>query len=288
MDLHLLSDDERRAQCRRELEGLEHWLRRLIHETLSAAHGAEYLDGVDQGGRRVIKKPVARDITDRRAREPQRYHRPVDAAHLDDLVTVLCNPENWRQYFGEALSGAFPLGSEEARTFLGRLIDIRHKLSHANPISVHEAARVVCYTLDVIGALKGYYMKRNLENEYNVPRILRVADSLGNVYHVPELGGEGVTSIRTTPSLRPGDRLSIEVEIDPSFERSSYTIEWRWLRMTSEEGGDSERLVIDIDNRHVDETFKVQCYVNSTKEWHRHGVFDDLVQITYRVLPPLS
>jgi hypothetical protein len=111
MDLHLLSDDERRALCRRELEALEHWLRRLIHETLSAAHGADYLDAVDQGGRRVIKKPVADDIAERLKDEPLRYYRPVDAAHLGDLVTVICNPFNWRQYFGAALSKAFPLGA---------------------------------------------------------------------------------------------------------------------------------------------------------------------------------
>jgi hypothetical protein len=133
MDLHFLSDDERRPHCRCELEALEHWLRRLIHETFSAAHGAEYLDAVDQGGRRLIKKQVALDIADRRAREPLRYQRPVDAAHLDDVVTVICNAEHWRHYFGAALSGAFPLGNEEARTFLRRLVDVRNKLSHANP-----------------------------------------------------------------------------------------------------------------------------------------------------------
>ena len=226
MDLHLLSDDERRSLCRRELEGLELWLRRLIHEAFSAAHGADYLDAVDQGGRRLIKKQVAGDIADRRAREPLRYHRPVDAAHLDDLATVICNPENWRHYFGAALSGAFPLGNVEARTFLGRLVGIRNKLSHANPISVHEAARVTCYTLDVIEALKGYYMNRNLENEYNVPTIIRVTDSFGNVFDISGMRGAREDAIvrkaESSGDLRPGERLSIEIEVDPSFERSNY------------------------------------------------------------------
>jgi Swt1-like HEPN len=248
MDLHLLSDDERRALCRRELEALELWLRRLIHEAFSAAHGAEYLDAVDRGGR-LIKKQVAGDIADRRAKEPLRYHRPVDAAHLDDLVTVLCNPQNWRHYFGAALSGAFPLGNEEARTFFGRLVGVRNKLSHANPISVHEAARVICYTLDVIEALKGYYMNGNLENEYNVPMIIRVTDSFGNVFDVSGLRGDQEFTTRTSSSLRPGDRLSIEIEIAPSFERSSYCLKWGWSRKGSGEEEDSERIVIEIENR---------------------------------------
>ena len=248
MDLHLLSDDERRALCRRELEALEHWLRRLIHEPLSAAHGADYLVAVDQGGRRLIKKPVADGIADRLKDEPSRYHRPVDAAHLGDLVTVICNPFNWRQYFGAALSKAFPLGSEEARTFLGRLVDVRNKLSHANPISLHEAARVICYTLDVIEALKGYYTERNMENEYNVPTVIRVTDSLGNVCDVSQRrgGGAAVCRLEKSPSgsLRPGDRLSIEVEIDPSFEGSSYGILWIWDGKRSEDDATSRRVVI--------------------------------------------
>ena len=290
MDLHLLSDDERRALCRRELEALEHWLRRLIHETFSAAHGAEYLDGVDQGGRRLIKKPVRRGIADRRAREPLRYPRPVDAAHLGDLVIIICNPENWRPYFGVALTEAFPLGSEEARTFLGRLVDVRNKLSHANPISVHEAARVICYTLDVIEALKGHYMNRNLEREYNVPTIIRVTDSFGNEFDVSRIRyGAGSIVLKKAPAgvLRPGERLSIEVEIDPTFERSSYCINWFWPEMMSA-AGDSERIVIAIENRHVREDFRVSCTVKSTREWHKLGDYDDLIHIGYRVLPPLS
>jgi hypothetical protein len=71
MDLHVLSDNERRALCRRELEGLEHWLRRLIHKEFSAAHGADYLNAADQSCRRLIKKPVADEIAKRRAKEPE-------------------------------------------------------------------------------------------------------------------------------------------------------------------------------------------------------------------------
>jgi len=190
MDLHLLNNDARRSLCRRELEALEHWLRRLVHETLAAAHSVEYLDAVDRGGRRLIKREVRDEIAKRLEKEPARYQRPVDAALLGDLVTIICNFENWRDYFGAALEEAFPLGNEDARIFLRRLVDIRNKLSHANPISVHEAARVICYTLDVIDSMKAYYMKRNLEKEYNVPTIIRITDSLGNEFDLSGKRGE--------------------------------------------------------------------------------------------------
>lgn len=292
MDLHLLSDDERRALCRRELEGLEHWLRRLIHEAFSAAHGADYLNAVDQSGRRLIKKSVADEIAKRRAKEPPRYHRPVDAAQLSDLVIIICNPENWLHRFGNALSEAFPLGSQEARALLNRLVDVRNKLSHANPISVHEAARVISYTLDVIEALKGYYVTQNLEKEYNVPTVIRLADSLGNVFDVSGKRGDREASFiqfdaRRSGSLRPGERLSIEAEIDPSFERSIYRIHWHWPPSFSS-SEDNEQILIEIDNRHVRQTFTVTCLIISNNNWHKHGDYDDRIFIHYRVLPPLS
>ncbi len=238
-----------------------------------------------------IKKQVADDIADRRAREPLRYYRPVDAAHLGDLITVICNPENWRHYFGVALSEAFQAGNEEARIFLGRLVDVRHRLSHANPISVHEAARVICYTLDVTQALKGYYMQRNLEKEYNVPTIIRVTDFFGNLFDVSGKRGYPEPSViqfnaTLLGSLRPGDRLSIEAEIDPSFERSSYRTRWKWPGTLKSAHG--EQVTIDIEYRHVHQIFPVACFVISNEEWHKFGDYDDRVSINYRVLPPLS
>lgn len=294
MDLHVWSDDERRAHCRRELEALEHWLRRLVHETLSAEHGDEYLEAVYGDGRRLIKKEVAHDIAQRRAKEPLRYHRPVDAAHLDDLVTILCNPENWRRHFGAVLLRTFPQGHEEARTFLNRLVDVRHKLSHANPISVHEAARVICYTWDVREALKVYYRERNLEKEYNAPTIIRVTDSLGNVAYDSDIRrnrtGAGVCRFSSGPSgsVRPGERLSIEVEVDPSFDRSDYTIRWSWPVAPGVSYKDSDRFVLDIEQTHIRPEFSIYCQVISDKSWHRLGSYDDSVAIIYKVLPPIS
>jgi hypothetical protein len=286
MDLHLLSDDQRRAHCRRELEALEHWLRRLIHETFSAAHGTEYLGAMHHGGR-VIKKEVADAVADRRAKEPGRYSRSVDAAHLGDLVTIICNPENWQHHFGAALREAFPLGAGEARFFLGRLVGVRNKLSHANPISVHEAARVICYTMDVTEALKGHYMNRNLGSEYNVPTIIRITDSLGNV--LTATPPNFITGDFSATPLRPGDCFSIEAEIDPTFERSGYRVKLKWSGQSRDERHeDSERAIIHIENRHVREAFDVQCMVISTREWHKFGDFDDFARIRYKVLPPLS
>jgi hypothetical protein len=295
MPLHQLTDDERRSHCRREIEALEHWLRRLVHETFSGVYGPGYLDAVGGDGNRLFRNETVAATKNRRSEDPARYPRPIDAATLDDLVRVICKPENYDRHFREALGIAFPEGAREARTFLGRIVTIRNNLSHANPITVHEAARAICYPQDVIASLKEYYTAMSQQREYDVPMIIRVADSLGNVRQGSELLMPPTVAVvcrfytGTSGQLHPGDRLSIEVEIDPTFERSSYRVRWAWR-----EGNkwalvdDANHVTIQIDNSHVQEVFGVTCSVISNRDWHRYGDHDHRVLLCYKVLPPPS
>ena len=187
MPLHVLTDDERRSHCRREIEALEHWLRRLVHETLSQAYGVTYLDATGEDGNRLFKTATAANIKERYDNHPSQYLRIIDATHLDDLVNVICKEAYYKRYFKEPLKAAFPEGNEEARTFLNKIVEIRHRLAHANPISVHDATRALCYTQDVIASLKEYYTAMNRGSEYNVPMIIRVANSQGNVCQATEI-----------------------------------------------------------------------------------------------------
>jgi hypothetical protein len=120
MPLHELTDDERRSHCRREIEALECWLRRLVHETFSKAYGPGYLDATGKDGNQLFRTDTVKAIEVRRSEEPSRYARPIDAATLDDLVRVICKPENYNQHFFNALRIAFPERAQEARTFLNR------------------------------------------------------------------------------------------------------------------------------------------------------------------------
>lgn len=169
MPLHTLSDDERRSHCRREIDALELWLRRLVHEIFSDAYGPEYLDAVGADGNPLFKAPTIKEIKARRASQSSRYPRVIDAADFDDLVKVICNHHNYDRHFRDALGVAFPEGKQEARTFLDRIVEVRNNLSHANPITVHDAARLICYTQDVIASLKEHYAAMNMQREYNVP-----------------------------------------------------------------------------------------------------------------------
>jgi hypothetical protein len=172
-------------------------------------------------------------------------------------------------------------------------VDIRNKVSHANPISVHEAIRAICYSQDVIASLKEHYAAMDQQRDYDVPTIIRVADSLGNVRHESELISTGTGCFcefgkEASGRLHPGQRLTIEVEVDPTYERSSYRFRWMTFHGTqpSSFNDDVERVAIEIDDSHVGQIFDVRWEVISNKAWHRYGRHDDMVDLRYKVLPP--
>lgn len=119
--------------------------------------------------------------------------------------------------------------------------------------------------------------------------VIKVTDSLGNVR---QRSGDDdyFWQFATGASGRvyPGDRLTIEVEVDPMFERASYRLKWSWRGNGLETLGDTNRAIIDIGNAHIDESFAITCIVTSNRDWHRMRAHDDRVIIVYKVLPPLS
>jgi len=291
MPLYSIRGSELRDHCKRAIEGLELWLRRLIDDKLSAAYGGNYLDATKPDGGRVIRGELARTLTERQSNEPKRYSRRIDAALLDEEISIICNPALYETHFEDALKPSFPLGAESARVILERLIPPRNALYHANPLSVHDAHRVLCYTLDVIEALKDYYAKQNMAQQYNVPTVIRVTDSLGHVVYLSTAnrhpGGFAMIDYSNDASayLRCGDTLSIDVEVDPTFDPKEYEVEW----LIANVGGPKipgPKFHLLLTEHYVSTRFCAVCRVTSNKSWHKLGNSDDQIDIAYRVLPP--
>jgi hypothetical protein len=289
MPLHGVPESELRDHCKRSIEALEYWLRRLIHLELSRAYGPNYIDELKPDGARVIRSEMARRLKERAAGNPSRFARPIDAALLDDEIDVICNHELYKTHFSPALGDAFPEGPVEARTFLSRLVEPRNRLAHAHGISVHDASRILCYTQDVIAALKEFYKDQNLQQQFNAPLVIRVVDSLGHVTE-PSARRDGPVMLdySNDPSsyLRCGDTISIEVDVDVSFDPSSYAIQW----LISNIGGPTtygRHFSLVLTERYVWTRFCAVCRVISKASWHRFGTHDDQLDIAYRVLPPL-
>jgi hypothetical protein len=221
---------------------------------------------------------------------PGRYKRPVDAALLNDLITIICKPDTYESCFATALRVAFPLGNEEARNFLNRLLAPRNHLSHANPISIRQAEQVICYSNDVVHALRDFYAMRGKADAYNAPSILRMCDSFGHMEHAQAAHADMHKfdySDDPASYLRPGDTLTIEIEVDPSFSDEGFMVNWSSIHVDDQRGERLVKFVLPIENRHVGRELPIIIKIISHQDWHRHQVWDDLWRVSYRVLPPM-
>jgi len=285
--LTAMLDDEARQLCRTKIESLEHWLRRLVHETLVQAHGPDYATKLDGSGTPILGKKRTTVALQRMADEPGRYPRLVDAVLLSDLTDLVYS---FWSLFQPALGSAFPQGPEVARTFLRRIEAPRNGLSHANAVSIRAMEQVLCYSNDVIESLKDYYRLQGSEAEYDVPLILALRDFRGRVWSRSELEHPLIStnlyldlSADSTYYLRPGDELALEVEIDPAFDTVPYRTEWGYGQIS---GIADRRLVAVISEQHIGQRFSVVCNVVTDRRWHRlQNQTDDQFVMVFKVLP---
>ncbi len=284
--LHRIPYDDLRLACRQKLETCELWLRRLIHDELSRRFGTEYFYQGRHNGMHLFRTDVRVHATQRMADNPNRYSKATDTLLFDHLIDTVCKHDLYALCFSSSLGQAFPEGPIEARTFLRRLVRIRNALSHANPISVHDAERVLCYCDDVIGALKEYYSNRNMMTEYNAPLFTRFVDSFGH----SDTPAKSHIWLDYTGStiLRPGDGMRLEVEVDSSFGPDDYIVSWIVCNVARNETGTGPHFTLMLLPQHVGERLDIQATLNSKREWHRHGTFDARMTITYKVIPPLE
>jgi len=287
-----LNIDLIRSDCRNTIENLEIWLRNLIDNELSKKYGTNYLDYTSSDGKRLIKKEIIKDALQRKSNDSSRYPRLIDAMLLDDEIKIICHPNLYRDFFNQALSQAYPNGNDEARTFLNRLIPIRNKLYHGNPISIREAEKVICYSNDALDSIKEYYKSQLMEKKYNAPTIIKVTDSFGNIFYSSQIKrnstGRGLCDTRTTEKniIYPGDKISIEVEIDSSFNEDDYSINWIFDKKDKTSFQiNSNKILLEIDNQHIRTDYAIYCSVISKEDWHRCGDVDDSIAIIYQIAP---
>jgi hypothetical protein len=87
MPLHRLSEDELRSHCKRTIEALEFWLRRLIHVCLSETYGSDYVHATKSNGvDRVIRTEIAKRLTEAVIREPARYLKAPERKSLSEAA----------------------------------------------------------------------------------------------------------------------------------------------------------------------------------------------------------
>lgn len=285
---HDYTQDELRSYCRSCIETMEVWARRLIHEKMTETYGNDYLNATRDGGEPLVKKDIKKHVQNMVEKEPGRFNRPVDTLFIDHIIYFLCNPKWYKNLFKEAMDYAYPQGCDEAREYLSRLVPIRNPLSHSNPISMRQVEQAICYSHDFVEGLKQYYKDRGEDQMWNVPKIIKVKDSLGNVFEsITEKMSIGA-SVTVPQYLRSGEKYSVEIEVDSSFKPDEYDIKWRMSGKNTADFNNSKRLTVDLNLSDVGETTIITCTVTQRKDWHRFGNHDSCVNVHLKVLPPVE
>ena len=292
-----------RERCRTQIEVFEHWARRFLDEKFRVEYGDDYLNAVVQNGQPLIKSEINKRIQDRKKGDPGRFPRDIDAILIEDLAYFFTREDLYGAHF-KTVFELFYSGSEEIRSVLKRLIAIRNKLAHGNPISPHEAEQCICYTNDFIEVLKNYYVQEGKEKEFNVPVILSFSDSQGNKsirkdtgytwevrqFYNPQHRDIFPDSIKT--KLRSGEKYKLVLEVDSSFSSDSYKIAWALLCGYQKKASGTGRIVqFILTDEMVSFAPEIEIKLKTNRKWHRFGNIDcdDQVKIHLSsVLPPIE
>lgn len=286
---HEYTQEELRAYCRSCIESLEIWARRLVHEKMVEKYGENYIEKTLPDKNFLIKKEIRDHISTMQAKNPAKFSRPVDTLFIDQIIYFLCKKEWYASLFKEALDYTYPQGREEVREFLDRLVPIRNSLSHSNPISMLEVERAICYSHDFIDGLKKYYKAKGEERVWNVPRIIKVADSLGNIFENPieTHGQQSIFTIQTP--LYCGEQYSVTVEVDSAFSPSEYDIIWEDNKGKEKNEFKNKRMYsIMFSAKDVAELHMITCKAISHKEWHKYTYYDCKISLHLTVLPHMN
>jgi hypothetical protein len=272
--------------ARRYVEAAETWLRRIIHHQFVNAYGPHYLQ--IEG---LISKRIRDQVRARKADPSLRFARDIDATTFEHVVDIVTKQEFYRERFKQVLDRAYPGNEEVPRHFLKILSNIRNDISHGRGCSARQVEQAICYTNDLIDALKQFFKDENMAQVYNVPTIIRFSDNQGNEHTL-----EGVpTDVNSRyidwrqigkGDLHVGDELVAEIEVDPSFDAVEYRVSWMVFGDHENYDRDGSVARIAIGTRHVGEQFELRFRVITAREWHRFFECDDGLGLIYRVLPP--
>ena len=283
------NEDELRAVCRNHLESFEKWSRLIVHKVLTEKIGENYFFSTNPDGNYLIKKALVEKAKEMMLNEPSRFPKPVDTLFLEDIIYILCKNDFYRDYFSSFLTKMYPEGVNELRTFLNRLIPIRNKLSHTNPFSIRDAEQCVCYCNDFIECIKEYFIMTNQEKDFNIPTIIKVVDSLGNEYLIKEgRAGETLNIIDPNTNQKKtffhNDKFSLDLTIDPSFDDTSYTLNWT-PKNGMEVLNNGKKINVTITDTLIGDEVILWCRLITKNTWHRFLNYDQQLIVHFKALP---
>lgn len=285
-----LTEEKIRSISKTAIENLEKWARLVIDKELTEKYGENFFYENDDDNNPIVKKELIRKSEQIKKENPARFSRMVDTLFLDEIIYFLCKESLYKSCFKKILDLIYPDGRMEAKTYLSAIIPIRNKLSHSNPISIREAEKAICYSNDFVDGVKDYMKKNGQQQQYNVPNIIKINDSLGNEFYLNKNINFELISIKDKDGslyeFEVGERYTVWLTLDPSFDKQEYQFRWTVENGSMITPNNLDHLDIIINEKLVGENQAIYCTLISNKNWHRYRGYDQQFAIAFKVLPP--
>ena len=285
-----LSEEKIRSRCRTAIENMEKWARLIIDKELTELYGKDFFYSKDNYNNPIVKKEIIKKAEKIKADNPERFSRMVDTLFLDEIIYFLCKDSLYKNCFKKILDLIYPDGKMEAMTYLSRIIPIRNKLSHSNPISIREAEKAICYSNDFVDGVKEYMKHSGQQQQYNVPNIIKINDSLGNEFYLNKNKNFELINIKDKDGnlheFEIGERYIVRLTLDPSFKSEEYKFRWSIENGYRLIPDNLDYLDIVFNDKLVGENQAIYCTLTSNKSWHRYRRYDQQFAIMFKVLPP--
>ena len=278
-----------REKSRQNLENLELWLKRLLNEKLTTHFGTDYIHYQFSHGGFLFKKEIREYVEKKFETEPSRFHNHIDTFLLDHLIYTLCKQDIYDLGVGDIFKESYKTSSV-LHDSLFTLIEPRNKLSHANlKLSHLEIYRILFHTSQIISCIQIYYVKAGKEKMYNVPQILHITSSTGEKKDFPEERSSKYFTLKENWDNNvffPGDTIRLDIAVSPEFSDDSYMILWkRSLFEKPNEHNTKSYFSYTFTEMDIKETFIISVSLVSNKKWHKHGSYDDKLDIFMSVAP---
>ncbi len=256
------------------LKDTENSLRDFIAFILSGRFGSDWEQKCGVTEDRLNKWKERKESEKKRQESGARDERLIYYADFYDLKTIL--KKHWN-LFSSALG--------DVKTFevwLSELEKLRDPDAHRRELLPHQKSLILGVSGEIRTKIARYRSSKESTDSY-YPRIEFVADNLGNSW---KLGRD--RWVDTGMKLRPGDVLEYVVTAsDPleeplqfqcTFEQGRYGHSDKW---TSENS-----FTFEVTEKYVGKLFFASISIRSSRNFHAHRNYDDLVKFTYEVLPP--
>jgi hypothetical protein len=139
-----------------------------------------------------------------------------------------------------------------------------------------------------VDSIKAYYAEINRYMDFNVPTIIAYSDSLGTREYFDSSNTSKKIRYNQHKRFRVGERIRMSIEIDASYDPSSYSVRWIWFYKDWPIISTTTELEIEFTEEWIGELVPIKVQVISNETWHRYLNHDDELGINFTVLPPMK